>query len=83
MDYRTRYLLAGLTTLTILVGCGGAPDGPPPKPIGVVNPNPDDPLKEVSLDNESSNMDKIRKLNQQNDQKNNRAKTAPVERVVY
>ncbi len=33
----------------------------PPKPMVVANPRPDDPLKDVTLENESANMDKIRK----------------------
>lgn len=60
MDRRPQILLAA-TALLLLAGCGRTPDGPPPKPIGVTNPNPDDPLKDVTLENESSNMDKVRK----------------------
>jgi hypothetical protein len=43
-------------------GCGGSssngPDGP--KPIPVVNPDPNNPLNGVGLENEAQNLDKIR-----------------------
>ena len=62
---RTR--LAGLSlalALTLLAGCGGNDTVNtvlPPAPAPVYNPNPNDPLKDVTTDNESANMDKLRK----------------------
>ena len=49
--------------LTPLAGCDSstATTSPPPKPIPVANPRPDDPLKDVTTENESANMDKIKK----------------------
>ena len=62
---RTIQRAAALSCLTILAGCGDvADDGKtvePPKSIGVTNPKPDDPLKDVTVENESANMDKIKK----------------------
>jgi hypothetical protein len=44
-----------------LSGCGGSSGGTEgPKPIPVVNPDPNNPLKDVSLENEAQNLDKIR-----------------------
>ena len=63
---RTIQRAAALSCLTILAGCGGnaADEGKtavPPQSIGVTNPKPDDPLKDVTVENESANMDKIKK----------------------
>jgi len=45
-----------------LVGCSGSSsDGSAgPTPIPVVNPDPNNPLKGVGLENEADNLDKIR-----------------------
>jgi hypothetical protein len=49
-------------TLTILVGCDGSGSGgTPPPPTPVANPSADNKLKDVTLENESANMDRIKK----------------------
>jgi hypothetical protein len=46
----------------LLSGCGFSGEKEPPKPIPVVNPdpNPSSPLKGVTLENEAQNVDRLR-----------------------
>jgi hypothetical protein len=44
----------------LLPGCGGSGDAEPPKPIEIVNPDPKDPRKGITLENEYQNADRIR-----------------------
>jgi hypothetical protein len=53
-------LSLGLLTAA-LSGCGGSETTEPTKPIGVSNPSPDNPLKDVSIENEAGQMERIKK----------------------
>jgi hypothetical protein len=62
----TSQKVASLTFALALWGIAGCDSNTPttaepPKPSAVANPRPDDPLKDVTLENESANMDKIKK----------------------
>jgi hypothetical protein len=43
------------------MGCSGSTDGSSgPKPIPIVNPDPNNPLNGVGLENEAQNLDRIK-----------------------
>jgi hypothetical protein len=61
---RTIGLMGGFFALgTLLVGlsgCGESAPTEPTKPIPVYNPDPKNPNKDITLENESANMDKLK-----------------------
>jgi len=55
--------VSAAVTLGMLTSClAGCDSGPKenPKSIGVVNPDPNNPLKDVTLENEAQNLDRIK-----------------------
>ncbi len=60
-----RVALLALTlavAVTPLVGCDSStPSNAPFKPSGVSNPSPDNKLSDITTENESANMDRLRK----------------------
>ena len=55
---------AVLLNLALAAGCGGTSgEKMDPEPVPVYNPDPNNPLKDVTLENEAKNLDRIRNAN--------------------